>query len=115
VKHFPQRTQRLPGKRRQKKKGINMAYLELLGYLAGLLTTFSASPQLYYSYTTKDVKSLNLTFMSMLIAGLSLWAVYGIVIKSLPIIIFNAIGVMLWIPLYWMKIMSKKKDDDNSK
>jgi MtN3 and saliva related transmembrane protein len=92
-----------------------MAYLELLGYFAGLLTTFSASPQLYYSYTTKDVKSLNLTFMGMLIAGLSLWAIYGMVIKSLPVIIFNAIGVTLWIPLYWMKIMDKKKSGDNGK
>jgi len=92
-----------------------MAYLELLGYLAGILTTFSASPQLYYSYTTKDVKSLNLTFMGMLIAGLSLWAIYGVVIKSLPIIIFNTIGVMLWIPLYWMKIISNKQDEDSGK
>jgi len=89
-----------------------MAYLELLGYLAGILTTFSASPQLYYSYTTKDVKSLNLAFMGTLIAGLALWAIYGIVIKSLPIIIFNTIGIMLWIPLYWMKIMSNKKNRD---
>lgn len=85
-----------------------MVYSELLGYLAGILTTFSASPQLYYSYTTKDVKSLNLSFMSMLIAGLTLWAIYGIVIQSLPVIIFNAIGVMLWIPLYWMKVISSK-------
>ena len=92
-----------------------MAYLELLGYLAGILTTFSASPQLYYSYTTKDVKSLNLAFMGTLIAGLALWAIYGIVIKSLPIIIFNTIGVMLWIPLYWMKIMSNKKNRDKWK
>jgi MtN3 and saliva related transmembrane protein len=92
-----------------------MAYLELLGYLAGILTTFSASPQLYYSYTTKDVKSLNLAFMGTLIAGLALWAIYGIVIKSLPIIIFNTIGVMLWIPLYWMKIMSNKKNGDKWK
>ncbi len=92
-----------------------MAHLEILGYLAGILTTFSASPQLYYSYTTKDVKSLNLAFMSMLIAGLSLWAIYGTVINSLPIIIFNAIGVMLWIPLFWMKIMSGKKDRNDAK
>lgn len=92
-----------------------MAYFELLGYLAGILTTFSASPQLYYSYTTKDVKSLNLSFMSMLIAGLSLWAIYGILIKSLPVIIFNSMGVMLWIPIYWMKIMSEKKEKNSGK
>lgn len=92
-----------------------MVYLELLGYVAGMLTTFSASPQLYYSYKTKDVKSLNLYFMGMLIAGLSLWAIYGMVIKSLPIIIFNAIGVILWVPLYWMKIISLKAQRTDKK
>lgn len=85
---------------------------EILGYLAGILTTFSASPQLYYSYTTKDVKSLNLGFMSMLIGGLSLWAIYGILIQSVPITIFNAIGAALWVPLFGMKIVSIKKQQD---
>ncbi len=88
---------------------------EIFGYLAGMLTTFSASPQLYYSYTTKDVRSLNLGFMSMLIAGLSLWAIYGILIQSTPVIIFNAIGATLWVPLFWMKIISIKNKRDNEK
>ena len=88
-----------------------MTTIEGLGYAAGILTTFSASPQLYYSYTTKDVQSINIAFMSMLIAGLTTWAVYGFFIGALPIIIFNTIGVLLWIPIYFMKIKSvlKKK------
>ncbi len=85
-----------------------MSHLEILGYLAGALTTFSAYPQLRYSYKTKDVKSLNIVFLSMLIAGLALWAVYGISIGSIPMVVFNAVGAALWLPLYLMKIKDTK-------
>ncbi len=87
-----------------------MSHLEILGYIAGALTTFSAYPQLRYSYKTKDVKSLNILFLSMLIAGLALWAVYGLFIGSTPVVVFNTAGTALWLPLYLMKI----KDRGNS-
>lgn len=81
-----------------------MAAVELIGHLAGVLTTFSASPQLWYSYRTRDVASLDLKFLLMLVAGLFLWAVYGMVIGSLPIVVFNLIGGSLWLPIIAMKI-----------
>ncbi len=81
-----------------------MAAVELIGHLAGLLTTFSASPQLWYSYRSRDVASFDLKFLLMLATGLFLWAVYGMVIGSLPIIVFNLIGGSLWLPIIGMKI-----------
>jgi MtN3 and saliva related transmembrane protein len=84
-----------------------MTKLDILGFLAGLLTTLSASPQLYQSYTTKDVRSISLHFLVMLMAGLFLWGVYGILLWALPIIIFNFVGFLLWVPILWMKINEK--------
>jgi MtN3 and saliva related transmembrane protein len=81
-----------------------MAAVELMGHLAGVLTTFSASPQLWYSYRTHDVASFDLTFLLMLATGLFLWAVYGMLIGSLPIVLFNLIGGSLWLPIIGMKI-----------
>jgi MtN3 and saliva related transmembrane protein len=81
-----------------------MAAVELIGHLAGVLTTFSASPQLYYSYRTRDVASFDLKFLLMLASGLFTWAVYGALIGSLPIIVFNLIGGSLWLPIIWMKV-----------
>lgn len=81
-----------------------MAAVELIGHLAGVLTTFSASPQLMYSFRTRDVASFDLKFLLMLAMGLFLWAVYGILIGSLPIIVFNLVGGSLWLPIIWMKI-----------
>ena len=83
-----------------------MGWPDLLGFVAGFLTTFSAWPQLYYSYSTRDVKSIQMKFMAMLMAGLLLWGVYGILLRSLPLIIFNFIGLSLWLPIFWLKLRS---------
>jgi MtN3 and saliva related transmembrane protein len=93
----------------ERQKDINnMDPTDILGFAAGLLTTFSAAPQLYYSYKTKDVKSINLKFQVMLITGLFLWALYGFFIGSLPIMIFNFIGFSLWLPILRMKLNNKQ-------
>jgi MtN3 and saliva related transmembrane protein len=86
-----------------------MAFSDLLGHLAGILTTLSASPQLLYSYRTGDVASFDLKFLCMLASGLFLWALYGIVIGSLPIVFFNLVGVALWLPIIWMKIKDARR------
>ncbi|MDL1969410.1 MAG: hypothetical protein LWW94_00245 [Candidatus Desulfofervidaceae bacterium] len=80
---------------------------ETIGFLAGILTTFSGLPQLLYSYKHKDVKSFTLKFLFLLIGGLALWVLYGLLIKSLPIILFNSIAICLWIPILGMKIKMK--------
>lgn len=86
---------------------MSMTEIDLLGYTAGFLTTFSASPQLIYSYRSGDVKSFDLIFLLMLACGLALWTIYGLVIGSLPVIFFNFFGCILWLPIIWLKIREK--------
>ena len=83
-------------------------WVEALGTVAGVLTTFSASPQLLTTYRTRDVDSFDLRFLIMLFTGLCLWAVYGVVIGSVPVTAFNLIGCLLWLPIIWMKIQSNR-------
>jgi MtN3 and saliva related transmembrane protein len=85
-----------------------LEWIDGLGYLAGILTTFSAFPQLYYSYTARDVASIDLKFLLMLAGGLFLWGVYGLMIVSWPIVFFNFIGTALWLPIVVMKIKTLK-------
>ena len=87
-----------------------MAAAEWIGHLAGVLTTFSACPQLLHSYRTGDVASFDLKFLLMLASGLFLWAFYGMVIGSLPIVLFNLIGGSLWLPIIAMKIKKTRED-----
>jgi MtN3 and saliva related transmembrane protein len=86
-----------------------MTKIDALGFVAGLLTALSASPQLYYSYTTKDVRSIRLQFLIMLMAGLFLWGLYGILLWAMPIIIFNFVGFALWVPVLWLKMKEHKR------
>jgi len=86
-----------------------MTKMDVLGFVAGLLTTLSASPQLYYSYMTKDVRSISLHFLIMLMAGLFLWGLYGILFWAMPIIIFNFVGFALWVPVLWLKMKEHKR------
>lgn len=83
--------------------------IDFLGYTAGLLTSLSAYPQLRYSYASKDVSSIRLGFLATLMVGLFLWAIYGLVLRSLPIVVFNTIGFLLWAPIFWLKIKERRR------
>ena len=86
-----------------------MSTIDALGYVAGALTTLSASPQLYYSYKTKDVRSIHLNFLVMLMSGLLLWALYGLFLRAWPIILFNFFGFSLWVPVLWLKLKERSE------
>lgn len=83
-------------------------WMEVLGTTAGMLTTFSALPQLMTTYRTRNVESIDLKFLLMLFTGLFLWMVYGVWLGSFSIAVFNAVGCLLWLPIIWMKIRSQK-------
>jgi MtN3 and saliva related transmembrane protein len=84
---------------------------ELVGFMAGILTTFSGAPQLYYSYKYRDVQSFTLKFLIPFLIGLSLWTLYGVFIKSLPVIIFNIIALCLWLPIFALKLTLRHKKE----
>ena len=76
-----------------------MELQELLGYSAGLLTTFAVVPQIRKAWKTRCAEDISVFTVVMLICGLSLWTVYGVATNSWPIIVTNGIGVALQISL----------------
>jgi MtN3 and saliva related transmembrane protein len=72
-----------------------MQWQELLGYLAGALTTFAVVPQIRKVWKTRAVSDISISTFVTLICGVCLWTVYGIVHKSWPIIITNAVAALL--------------------
>ncbi|WP_172632633.1 SemiSWEET transporter [Methanotorris igneus] len=77
---------------------------DMVGYIAGTLTTFASLPQLIKSLKTKDMSGISLYFVVTFTLGLSLWLVYGILKNDYPIIIFNIISLMFWIPITYLKV-----------
>jgi len=68
---------------------------DLLGYLAAVLTTLAFFPQVLKAFKTKSTKDMSLTMWLMLCIGVLCWLIYGIELGSGPIIVANAVTLVL--------------------
>jgi len=87
----------------------NINYIEILGFLAAVLTTAAFLPQVYKTWRTKDVSGLSLTMFLMFFTGITLWLIYGFLIKSPPLILANGITVVSSFLLLYFIIKYGKK------
>jgi len=68
---------------------------ELVGSLAGLLTTLSFLPQVIKTYRTRSAKDLSLGMFLLFTLGVLMWLIYGIGIQKTPIIVANSVTLIL--------------------
>lgn len=68
---------------------------EILGLIAGGLTSIASMPQLIKVIKTKNVEDLSWLMLLILVTGLSLWVWYGIQQDELPIILSNSFAVIV--------------------
>lgn len=82
----------------------------ILGIVAGVLTSVSMIPQLVKVIREKNVEDISLLMLLVLISGLSLWVWYGFEKDELPIIISNAFAGLVNISLLicYIKYNNKK-------
>lgn len=66
-----------------------------LGYLAASLTTLSFVPQALLTLRTREVHGISATMYSVFTVGVALWLAYGWRLGEWPIIIANALTLML--------------------
>jgi len=66
----------------------------IIGASAATLTMFSFVPQIIKSFKTKSVKDVSEITLLQLGLGVTLWAIYGIHLKNIVIIIANLITLI---------------------
>jgi MtN3 and saliva related transmembrane protein len=76
----------------------------IVGFIAGLVTTAANLPQVWKTYRNKSGEGLSFRMLLMLGIGVGLWLVYGIMSKSLPLIVTNALVLLLILSLLGMKL-----------
>ena len=81
---------------------------ELLGYAAGVLTTFAVVPQISKAWKTRCADDISVFTVLMLIGGLSLWTTYGALTGAWPIVVTNGIGVALQVSLLCIVFYDRK-------
>jgi MtN3 and saliva related transmembrane protein len=81
-----------------------MNSVTLLGLAAGTLTTIAFLPQLVKTWQSRSAKDLSFSWLVTFTAGIFLWTIYGICIRSLPVILSNSITLVLTLIILFFKL-----------
>lgn len=81
-----------------------MDMTNLIGMLAGGLTTIAFIPQVAITWKTGSARDISLFTYLLFSSGLLLWLLYGIQLHALPIILSNGITLLLSISILALKI-----------
>ena len=84
-----------------------MISIQLVGIVAGLLTTVAFVPQVLKTWRSRSAKDLSLGMFSLFCAGVILWLIYGMATSNLPIILANGFTLMLSLTLLYFKFSFK--------
>jgi MtN3 and saliva related transmembrane protein len=76
----------------------------IVGLVAGVLTTIAFVPQLLKIYRTKSGRDVSARMFVIFSLGVALWLAYGIMIRSLPVIVANAVTLVLALAIMGLKI-----------
>ena len=84
-----------------------MNLTEILGLIAGFLTTMSFIPQVVKTWRSRSARDLSLVMFLLYCVGVFLWMIYGIMIDQLPVILWNVITLILASVILFFKIKFK--------
>ncbi|MFZ3014061.1 MAG: SemiSWEET transporter [Nitrospira sp.] len=76
----------------------------ILGITAGTLTTIAFIPQIAKAWQSKSTGDLSWGMVLTFTIGVLLWLIYGIWIDSLPVILANAVTLLLQLGIVSLKI-----------
>jgi MtN3 and saliva related transmembrane protein len=66
-----------------------------IGLLAALLTTTAFLPQVLHTLATRDTRGISLRMYAIFVAGVLLWLIYGLLMHDWPLILANAVTLLL--------------------
>lgn len=81
-----------------------MVWITVIGIVAAILVNIAFLPQVIKSWKTKKTEDISLIMYIVYITGVVLWLIYGLVIKNLPIILSDSIGLLLVLSVLYLKI-----------
>jgi len=68
---------------------------DLIGALASTLTTIAFVPQVWRAWRTRSARDLSLSMYLIFTSGVVLWLLYGLMLGAMPIIVGNAVTLLL--------------------
>ncbi len=66
-----------------------------IGMAAAVLTTAAFAPQAIKAWRSRSTRDVSLAMFALMVSGITLWLAYGILIDDLPLILANAVTLLL--------------------
>lgn len=79
----------------------------LLGIVAGTLTTIAFVPQVVRIWRTRSTHDISLSMFGIFSLGVVCWLCYGIALGSWPIILANLVTLVLSLTVLYFKLVYK--------
>ena len=92
-----------------------MYFTTILGYTAGTLIILAYLPQSIKTIKSRSTKDISLLFSLILTIAEILWIVYAIIIHSYPLLLTNAVSVVLLFPILAIKLKNEINGGKSSK
>jgi MtN3 and saliva related transmembrane protein len=83
-------------------------FIEAIGLFGSFLSSITFLPQVIKVYKTQSAKDLSLQMLLIILASTGVWLAYGLLRGLLPVIICNAIIMLLSGWLVWFKLSRKE-------
>lgn len=87
--------------------------VEILGYISATLTTIAFLPQIIKTLKTKSAKDVSMGMFVLFTIGVFLWAVYGVLTNTYPVLIANVVIFCLSLTQIILKIKYDKLEKIN--
>ncbi|RQS75648.1 hypothetical protein DID96_04415 [Burkholderia sp. Bp8963] len=88
---------------------------DAVGLIAGILTTLSFIPQVVKIRRSRSARDISYAMYTCFIAGVSLWLYYGIVIGALPVVLNNAVVLLLAVVIIVLKYRVERVGEEETR
>jgi MtN3 and saliva related transmembrane protein len=83
---------------------MHLSLVEMIGFAAAFCTTVSFVPQLVRVLQLRSARDISLGMFLLFSLGVFLWLVYGLSIHSMPVIVSNAVTLLLSVSILILKL-----------
>jgi len=85
-------------------RGVMRVWIEYIGSLAAACTTLCWVPQAVKIIREKQTQGISLITQAVFTVGLALWFTYGILLTNWPLILANAVTLVLSLVILILKV-----------
>jgi MtN3 and saliva related transmembrane protein len=83
---------------------VEIPWVSLIGSVAGISTTGAFLPRVIRTWRTRSTEDISLGMFLLTAFGLFLWLIYGLVLNDWPLIVTDAVSLILAVTILGLKL-----------